>query len=349
MGWRRLPEGGLSADCAAPSMTPIPLAVIAEVFGPPSSFSIRPFDPGAPATGEIRVAIRCAGISFVDVLTAAGGYQVKPPLPLIPGSEFAGVVESIGDGVADFRIGDRVCGAAMTGALAERIVLPSDRLHKIAAAVPFEEAAVFRASYSTAYHALVQRAHLTAGETLLVLGASGAVGHAAVQVGKWLGARVIASASSQRKREAALAAGADVAIDSAAADWGQRVKDACSGKPLDVVCDPVGGTATEPAFRSLGWNGRLLVIGFAGGSIPKLGTNLALLKGASLIGVDIRQFEEREHALSQANLDYLFKLQTTGQFRPHVAQTFPIAHFAAAMELAGQGSIPGRIVVTMPG
>jgi NADPH:quinone reductase len=322
--------------------------VIVRAFGPPRSFAVEPFDPGAPGPGQVRITIHAAGVSFVDGLTAAGNYQMRPPLPFVPGSEFAGIVEEVGQGVGYLRAGDRVCGSQMTGALAQAIVLPADRVLKISDRVEFEQAAVFRVSYATAYHALVQRGRLSAGETLLILGASGAVGHAAIQIGKLLGARVIASCSSSTKRAAAFAAGADVAIDSGAPDWRAELRTACgSGCALDVVCDPVGGTATEPAFRSLGWNGRHLVIGFAGGSIPKLATNLALLKGASLVGVDIRQFEERELKLSKANLATLIDLHTEGRLRPHIARTFPLAAFAEAMDMASQGAVPGRVVVIM--
>lgn len=324
----------------------MPRAVIAEAFGPPEIYRLVEHDREPPSATQVRIAIKAAGISYVDVLTAAGEYQVKPPLPYIPGSEGAGVVEAIGADVTGFAIGDRVVGSGWGGMFAESVNLPARNVRKISDSQSFEEAAVFPVSYATAYHAIVQRARLHPGETLLVLGAGGATGYAAVQVGKYLGARVIVSASTEAKRALALAGGADQAVDTRSDSWRDDVKAANSGNPVDVVFDPVGGDATEPAFRSLAWNGRHLIVGFPGG-IATLRTNLPLLKGASVIGVDIRQFGIYEPELSEANRDAIFALAANGILKPVIAQTYPLDEFAAAMNDAAQGKSAGRIVLMM--
>ena len=321
-------------------------AVIAETLGPPENYHLIEYDPGQPAAGKVRVAIMAAGISFVDVLTAAGGYQVTPPVPFIPGSECAGIIEAIGDDVIGFTIGDRVVASGWGGMFANRANLPADSVRKMPDGLSFEEAAVFPVSYTTAWHALVDRGRLQARETLLVLGAGGATGYAAVQIGKTLGAKVIASASSDSKRAMAFAGGADTAVDARAPAWRDQVKSANDGKGVDVVFDPVGGEATEPAFRSLGWNGRHLIVGFPGG-IAALRTNLPLLKGASLIGVDIRQFGLFEPEKSGANREAVFALANKGVLKPIVAKAYPIESFRDAMEDAASGKSAGRIVLTM--
>jgi NADPH:quinone reductase len=321
-------------------------AVMADVLGPPENYKLIDHDPGPPAAGQVRFAIKAAGISFVDVLTAAGGYQVKPPVPFIPGSECAGVVEALGEGVTGFAVGDKVAGSGWGGLFADVVNLPERSVRALPEAMSFEEAAVFPVSTYTAWHALVDRGQLKAGETLLVLGAGGATGYAAVQIGKHLGATVIASASSEAKRALASAGGADAAVDARADDWRDQVKAANGGKGVDVVFDPVGGEVTDPAFRSLGWNGRHLIIGFPGG-IAALRTNLPLLKGASLIGVDIRQFGIFEAEKAQASQDKVFALAAQGKLKPAIAKSYPLEEFAAAMKDAESGKSAGRIVLTM--
>ncbi len=324
----------------------MPLAVMSEAYGPPESYALRDHDPGPPGPRQVRIAVRAAGVSFVDVLTAAGGYQVKPPLPFVPGSECAGVVEAVGTEVEDFAVGQRVQGSGWGGIFAECCNLPARSVRLLPDNVSFAAAAVFSVSYATAWHALVDRARLRAGETLLVLGAGGATGYAAVQIGKHLGARVIGSASSDAKRALALAGGADAVLDSRSADWRDAVKAANDGKPVEVVFDPIGGDATEPAFRSLAWNGRHLVIGFPAG-MTALKTHLTLIKGAALIGVDIRQFGIFEPELSQANRDTIFDLAAQGILKPAIARAYPIDDFIAAMNDAASGQSAGRVVLTM--
>jgi NADPH2:quinone reductase len=319
---------------------------VVHAFGPPSSFGLERRDPGPLGAGELRVAIRAAGVSFVDILVAAGKYQLQPPLPFVPGSEFSGVVEAVGDGVDPARIGQRVCATVFGQAFSQAAQVPATACRAIPDAMGFEEAAVFQVSYATAYHALVQRACLQPGETLLVLGAAGAVGYAAVQLGKAFGARVIGSASTAEKRDLVLKAGADAVVDAGSQDWRAAVKAANFEQPVDVVLDPVGGAATELAFRSLAWGGRHLVIGFLGG-IPKLPTNLALLKGAALIGVDIRQMGEKRPDLAAANMDRLFALYEQGEVNPAISGAYPLHDFVRAMEIVESGRTAGRIVLTM--
>lgn len=323
----------------------MPRAVIGHEFGPPESYRLEEYDPGQPAAGQIRVAIKAIGISYVDVLTAAGKYQVTPPLPFIPGSECAGIVEAVGEGVTRLAVGDAVMGSSFGGIFAEAGTFRASSFNKVPAGMSLEEAAVFPPSYQTGFHALVDRGRLQAGESLLVLGAAGATGIAAIQVGKWLGARVIASASSAAKRELALRMGADAAVDTSSETWRDDLKAANNGKPIDVVFDPVGGSLTDPAFRSLGYDGRHLVVGFTGG-IASLKTNLPLVKTASLIGVQLRVFAEQEPAKAAANSAKILELAGQGVLRPAIGKVFAFEDYAEAMNAAyGGNEAAGRIVM----
>lgn len=328
-------------------MTDTPLAITVTAFGAVEQLELRPHDPGAPKAGEVRMAVEAAGIGYVDILVGKGQYQLKPDLPFVLGSECAGLVEAVGDGVDPALVGRPVCGAGFIGAFAQAVNFPAGSVTELPPSMSFEEASVFRISYGTAYYALVQRGRLQAGETLLVLGAGGAIGLAAIQIGKALGAHVIASASTEEKRVMALASSADAVVDSRSDRWRDAVKAANDGRPVDVVADPVGGDATEPAFRSLAWNGRLLVIGFAGGGIARLPVNLALLKGASLIGVDVRQFGEYEPDVQAANMRALFALHAEGKLKPPIARVYPLDDYVAALTAAFSGDVTGRIVLKM--
>ncbi|MEY4720661.1 MAG: hypothetical protein RIQ46_386 [Pseudomonadota bacterium] len=324
----------------------MPRAVMADAFGPPASYALREYDPGPPGPGELRVAIKASGISFVDVLTARGEYQFKPPLPFIPGSEYAGVVEAVGEGVAGFAPGDRVFGSSLGGTFAEAGNFRADNVHKVPDAMSLEQAAIFPVNYLTAWHALVDRAHARPGETLLVLGAAGGTGYAAVEVGKHLGLKVIASASSPEKQAAARAGGADAVVTTGAEDWRKQVEAANGGKPVDIVFDPVGGEATELAFRTLGYEGRHLVIGFPAG-IPALKTNLPLLKCASLVGVQMRGCALNRPEQAAEGRETVMALAGQGIFHPAIAERYAIADFAPAMEAAFSGKAAGRVVLLM--
>ncbi|MBV1687531.1 NADPH:quinone oxidoreductase family protein [Novosphingobium sp. G106] len=322
----------------------MPRAIIADLFGPPEAYVIREHTAPDPGPGQIRVAVKAIGISYVDVLTAAGNYQVTPPLPFIPGSECAGIVEAVGEGVTHVAVGDRVMGSSFGGIFAEVGTFRASSFNKVPDALSLEEAAVFPPSYTTGYHALVQRGRLEPGETLLVLGAAGATGIAAIQIGKSLGARVIASASSEDKRQLCLKAGADAVVNTRSEDWRGEVKAAGEGKPIDVVFDPVGGDMTDPAFRTLGYDGRYLVIGFTGG-ISSLKTNLPLVKTASLIGVQLRTFGEAEPAKIAANMVKVLELAGQGKLRPVIGKVYAFDDYREAMNAAFKGEVAGRVVM----
>ena len=322
----------------------MPRAVIADELGQPSHYSLRDHDPGPPRAGELRIAIKAAGVSFVDVLVSEGRYQIRPPVPFIPGSECAGFVEALGAEVTGFSVGQRVVATGWHGMFAEVANVPAQSAWPIPDALSFEEAACFVVSYTTSWHGLVDRAGLKAGESLLVLGAGGATGLAAVQIGAWLGAYVIASASSEAKRAIASAGGAASTVNSASPGWRDDVRAANGGRPVDVIFDPVGGESTERAFRTLGWNGRHLIVGFPAG-IAALPTNLPLLKGASLIGVYLGGLGENEPERARANQERLFELAGQGLFKPAIAHRCPLENFADAMTEAARGDTAGRIVL----
>lgn len=319
---------------------------MSDVLGPLENYRLRPYDPGPPGPGQVRVAIRAAGVSFVDVLNALGKYQGRASTPFIPGSECAGVVEAVGEGVSGFSSGDPVVASSWGGVFAHAANFPAASVHPMPGGMDFAEGAVFLVSATTAWHALADRGGLRGGETLLVLGAGGATGRAAVQVGKYLGARVIASASGVDKRAQALEAGADAVVDARSPRWREEVKAASPGKPVDVVFDPVGGEWTERAFRTLGWSGRHLVVGFPAG-IAALPTNLPLLKAASLVGVNLQQFGSHEPERARDNLTRLICLAEQGLFCPAVTHRFPLADFARAMALVHEARPAGRVVLTM--
>lgn len=324
----------------------MPHAVIADELGPLENYSLRQYDPGAPGAGQVRIAIRAAGVSFVDVLNATGKYQNRAPVPYIPGSEFCGLIDAVGEGVQGVAVGQAVIASSWGGAFAEAIVVSAASVHRLPANMTFEEGAVFAVSAMTAWHALVDRALLQASETLLVLGAGGATGYAAIQVGRYLGAKVIASTTSEDKRAMALAAGADAVVDAASPNWRDEVKLANGGRPVDVVFDPVGGDSTEPAFRCLSVFGRHLVVGFPRG-MALLPTNLPLLKSASLVGVNLQQLSSADPGRAAENARQVFALAAQGLFKPVVAETYELDRFCDAMHAVASGGSAGRIVLVM--
>ena len=324
----------------------MPRAIIADEFGPPESYRLAEYDPGHAGAGQVRVAIRAAGISYVDVLMAMGKYQMKPPLPFIPGSEFSGIVEEVGEGVTHLAVGDAVFGSEFGGVFAEAGLFKAKNLARLPDGMGLDEAAVLPVNYLTAYYALADRGRARPGETLLVLGAAGGTGFAAVQVGKHLGLRVIASASSGAKRQAALAGGADAVVTSGAPDWREQVRAASDGKPVDIVFDPVGGDTTDLAFRTLGYDGRHLVIGFPAG-LTALKTNLPLLKMASLVGVDVRGHGLARPEEAAAYRKTVAELAGQGKFHPAIAARYPMEDYATAMNEAYSGKAAGRVVLIM--
>ncbi|MBS0410358.1 MAG: NADPH:quinone oxidoreductase family protein [Proteobacteria bacterium] len=321
-------------------------AVRADALDSVADYRLVELPTPEPGPGEVRIKVAACGVGYVDALVSLGRYQVKPPLPHIPGGEAAGVVDAVGAGVTGLAAGDRVM-AQVGGGFAEYAVARAPAVVKIPDAMAFEAACGFRINYVTALHGLRDRAALKAGERLLVSGAAGGVGAAAVQLGKILGAEVIACASSEDKRAFALSLGADKVIDTAPDGWRDRLKALTEGKGVDVYFDPVCGPLFELAFRSMAWGGRHLVVGFVGGPIPALPANLTLMKGAALVGVDVRQFMLFEGKKAQAHLAELLGWVAEGRLNPPVGRRFAFDDYAAALEFALSGQGLGKTVLTV--
>lgn len=321
-------------------------AVVAHQYGPVRDFALEELPCPEPGPGEVRIRIAAAGISFVDLLTASGQYQIKPPLPFTPGSEIAGTVDAVGAGLTGLEPGDRVSAASPLGAWAEFVCVPEQLALPVPEGVSLVQAAVFQVPYNTALLGLQHRGNLRQGETLFVNGAAGSVGLAAVQIGKLLGARVIAGASTANKREACQAAGADAVVDTSTADWSRSLKTVTGGRGVDVVFDPVGGASAEALFRALAWGGRYLVVGFASGTIPSIGANWALLKSTAMVGVNLGPFEQHEPEAAQRLRRQLAVWLQEGRLAPPIARTFPLRDFVAAASLASGRETVGRVVLT---
>jgi NADPH2:quinone reductase len=302
-----------------------------------------------PKAGEVLVRIKAASLNFPDILIVQNKYQMKPPLPFVPGSEYAGVVEAVGDGVKNLQVGQHVACLSGTGGFGTHTLAPAALCMPLPAGFPFVDAAAFIMIYATSYHALVDRAQLKAGETVLVLGAAGGVGTSAIQIAKAMGARVVAAASSPEKCELCKAIGADATIDysqhPAPNALREAIKAATDGKGPDVVYDPVGGDFAEPAFRSIAWRGRYLVVGFASGPIPSLPLNLALLKGASIVGVFWGDFAKREPKANAAMMAELAQWYSQGRIKPVIDRTMPMAELKAAYARMGSRAVKGKLVL----
>ncbi len=320
-------------------------AIVCKDWGPPDSLELQDLPDLVPEAGEVVVEVRAAGVNFPDVLTVQGKYQYRPELPFTPGNEFAGTVRAVGEGVDHFKAGDKVIGFARSGAFAEQVRAPADVLMPMPPDMDFDIAAAITLTYGTSHHAVVDRAQLKAGETMLVLGAAGGVGLAAIEIGKALGARVIAAASSAEKLEVCRAHGADVLIDYAKEDLREALKAATGGKGPDVIYDPVGGPYTEPALRSIAWRGRHLVIGFAAGEIPKLPWNLMLLKGASVVGVFWGEFARREPQANVAAMRQMLGWMAEGKLKPLVSQRYALAETAQALNDMADRKVTGKVVI----
>jgi NADPH2:quinone reductase len=301
-----------------------------------------------PKPGEVRIAIRAASLNFPDLLIVQNKYQMKPPLPFVPGSEYSGVVDAVGPGVTNVKVGDPVAAFGGTGGFGTHAVISAALVMPLPAGFAFDDAAAFVLTYATTHHALLDRAALKAGETVLVLGAAGGVGTAAIQIAKAVGARVIAAASSAQKCDFCLELGADAAIDYGTANIREEIKRLTDGKGPDVVYDPVGGDLAEPVFRSIGWRGRYLVIGFAQGGIPALPWNLALLKGASIVGVFWGDFARREPKANAAALAELARWYAEGKIKPAIDQRLPMDQLPAAYARMGSRQVRGKLVMVNP-
>jgi NADPH2:quinone reductase len=322
-------------------------AVLCKAFGPPESLVVEEVISPDPGPGEVVVSVKAASVNFPDVLIIQNKYQFKPQLPFSPGSEVAGVVKTIGDGVTTVKPGDRVMAFTTYGAFAEEVKIEAKRLLPLPAGMDFTHAAAFGLTYATSDHALRDRGQLAAGETLLVLGAAGGVGLAAIEIGKALGARVIAAASTEDKLAVCREHGADDAINYATDDLRERIKSLTDGRGVDVVYDPVGGAYTEPALRSLAWRGRLLVVGFATGDIPKMPLNLTLLKGCSIVGVFWGEFTRREPQRFAESMQQLGRWWADGKLKPHVSQTYPLERAADALTAMANRQVKGKVVLTV--
>ncbi|HCL75621.1 NADPH:quinone oxidoreductase family protein [Stutzerimonas nitrititolerans] len=321
-------------------------AVLCKAFGPAENLVVEDLDSPQIKKGEVLLDVHAAGVNFPDTLIIEGKYQFKPPFPFSPGGEAAGVVAAVGEKIAHLKVGDRVMALTGWGSFAEQVAVSGQNVLPIPAEMDFTTAAAFSMTYGTSMHALKQRANLQPGETLLVLGASGGVGLAAVEIGKAMGARVIAAASTNEKLEIARKAGADELINYSEASLRERLKELTDGQGVDVIYDPVGGKLFEEAFRSIAWNGRMLVVGFAaGGEIPALPANLPLLKGAALIGVFWGAFAQRQPQDNAANFKQLFAWYAEGKLKPLVSQTFALEQAAEAIDTLGQRKAVGKLVV----
>lgn len=298
-----------------------------------------------PKAGEVLVRIQAASLNFPDLLIVQNKYQHKPPLPFVPGSEYAGVVEAVGEGVTQLKVGQSVACLSGTGGFGTHTIAPAALCMPLPPGFPPVDAAAFIMIYATSYHALVDRAQLKAGETVLVLGAAGGVGTSAIQIAKAVGARVIAAASTDEKCELCRSIGADATINYSQGNLRDAIKAATEGKGPDVIYDPVGGDFAEPAFRSIAWRGRYLVVGFASGPIPALPLNLPLLKGASLVGVFWGDFARREPKANAAMMAELAGWYAQGKVKPVIDRTMPMGELKAAYERMGSRAVKGKLVL----
>jgi NADPH2:quinone reductase len=299
----------------------------------------------APKSGEVLIEIKAASLNFPDLLIVQNKYQMKPPLPFVPGSEYAGVITAVGEGVSHLKVGQNVACLSGTGGFGTHTLAPAALCMPLPAAFPFVDAAAFIMIYATSHHALMDRAQLKAGETVLVLGAAGGVGTAAIQIAKAAGARVIAAASSDEKCALCKKLGADATINYSTENLREAIKALTEGKGPDVIYDPVGGEYTEPAFRSIAWRGRYLVVGFAAGPIPALPFNLALLKGASIMGVFWGDFAKREPKANGAMMMELAQMYAKGQIKPVIDRTMPMSELKAAYAHMGSRGVMGKLVM----
>lgn len=320
-------------------------AVLCKAWGPPESLVLEERPTPQPGPGQVLVGLKACGVNFPDTLIIQGKYQFKPELPFSPGGEVAGTVLALGEGVQGFAVGDRVIAATTWGGYAEEVVAEAGRLIPMPDEMDFPVAAAFTLTYGTSHHALKDRARLQPGETLLVLGAAGGVGLAAVELGKAMGARVIAAASSEDKLALCRAHGASDTIDYSREDLRERIKQLTDGRGVDVVYDPVGGDYSEPALRGMAWNGRFLVVGFAAGRIPSLPLNLPLLKGCAIVGVFWGAFTRNEPQRNAANLAELMQWIGEGKLKPHVSATYRLERAADALNDLLQRKVQGKAVL----
>ncbi|MDG1944997.1 MAG: NADPH:quinone oxidoreductase family protein [Halioglobus sp.] len=323
-------------------------AVICKEHGLPEKLELVT-DWEEPSVGEydVLIDVKAAGLNFPDVLMIQGKYQMQPEMPFIPGGECAGVVEAVGDKVSRFKVGDKVLSAGGSGAFCQKIAVHELGAFPMPDRLSFAQAAGVSITYFTSYYALKQRANLQPGETLLVLGAAGGVGTSAIELGKHMGAKVIAAASTDEKLELCKKLGADEVINYSEANLKDAIKELTGGKGVDVVYDPVGGDYSEPAIRGMAWKGRYLVIGFASGPIPKIALNLTLLKGCSLVGVFWGRFAGEEPEVNLKNIEELWALFASGKISPVVTDSFPVEQYEEAFNCMMERRARGKVIITM--
>ncbi len=324
-------------------------AILCKSWGAAENLVIEDIDSPKPGKSGVLVKVHSAGLNFPDTLIIQGKYQLQPTMPFSPGGEVAGTVLSVGEQVTAFKPGDRVMGLTGYGGFAEEIVIPAHSLMPVPDSLSMQQASAFSMVYGTSYHALKQRGHLQEGETLLVLGAGGGVGLAAVELGKAMGARVIAAASSDEKLAAASDAGADELINYSTDNLKDSVKKLTGGRGADVVYDPVGGELTEQALRATNWNGRLLIVGFAAGDIPRIPANLPLLKGCDICGVFWGSFTMREPDLNRQNFLDLFNMIENGKIKPAINRVYPFHEYADALNALSNRKAVGKLVLDIAG
>jgi NADPH:quinone reductase len=317
---------------------------IHELIGP-SGLRVDELPEPHPGAGDVAIDVKAAGVNFPDVLLSHGKYQFKPQPPFIPGGEVAGVVRAVGPGVTSVAVGDRVAATMIHGGYAEQVVVPELACVKVPESISFEVAAATLLAYLTTIHALVDRAHIKQGDSMLVLGAAGGVGSSAIELGKLLGARVVAAASTDEKLAYCKRLGADDGINYVRQDLKERAK-ALGGNGFDVIYDAVGGPYSEPGLRAIAWEGRYLVVGFAAGEIPKIPLNLTLLKGCQIVGVFWGQFAMRNPEQNRRNGEQLFRWIAEGKLKPHVDATFPFARASEALERMARRDVRGKLVLT---
>jgi NADPH2:quinone reductase len=320
-------------------------ALLCKEYGGPELLVMEDIASPDPTPGEVVVDVAYIGLNFHDTLIIANRHVVQPELPFSPGSEFAGTIIRVGRGVTALKVGDRVAGNGDFGAAREHVAVPADKLVRLPDDLPFAIAATLMVTYVTAVHALVQRAQLKQGETLAVLGASGGVGVAAVEIGRLLGAKVIACASSDERARFAVRHGAQEGVDYGANSLREELRRLTDGRGVDVVYDPVGGALSQPAIRSLAWQGRHLVVGFASGTIPKVALNLALVKGCSIVGVFVGDFMRRDRAQHLQNIQRIFDWARRGELRSSVQATYPFEQYAEALGVLARREAQGKVLL----
>ena len=320
-------------------------ALLCKSHGQPESLVVDDVPSPSPGPGQIVVDVKAAGVNFPDALIIQNKYQLKPALPFSPGAELSGIVTSVGEGVTRFRAGDAVCGACGFGAFAEEVAVDAQKMFAIPDGVSFDVAASFILAYGTSIHALVDRGALKSNETVVILGASGGVGLAAVEIARAVGARVIACASTDDKLATCRAHGADDTINYATDDLKERIRALTGGNGPDVIYDPVGGSYAEPALRAIGWRGRYLVVGFANGEIPRIPLNLTLLKGCSIVGVYWGAFSSREPQMAAAEIEQLFLWLKEGKVSPAISGRYTLAEAPQALRAMMDRKVVGKIVV----